>query len=199
MDPSWKTVHVYQLDIHDIVWKNKIGMYAMLSTSGRFRPIPRALGLVYSVVDFLAHRKSRDPLTHWGRVTHICVSKLTIIGSDNGLAPDRRQAIIWTNAGILLIRTLGTNFSEIRDEIHSFSFKKMHLKMSAKWRLFSFGLNELTTVTVFQANHGPFLSFVDNWLMLHMYCFFYLIGYAHVTYHKMYMLYRRELRICSTC
>ena len=26
-------------------------------------------------------------LTHWGRVTHICVSKLTIIGSDNGLSP----------------------------------------------------------------------------------------------------------------
>ena len=24
---------------------------------------------------------------HWGRVTHICVNKLTIIGSDNGLSP----------------------------------------------------------------------------------------------------------------
>ena len=42
-------------------------------------------------------------------MTHIFVGKLTIIGSDNGLSPDRRQAIIWTNAGILLIRTLGTN------------------------------------------------------------------------------------------
>ena len=82
--------------------------------------------------------------THWGRVTHICVSKLTIIGSDNGLSPGRRQAIIWTNAGILLIRTLGTNFSEILGKIHSFSFTKMHFKMSsAKWRLFSLGLNEL--------------------------------------------------------
>ena len=69
-------------------------------------------------------------LTHWGRVTHICVSKLTIIGSDNGLSPGRRQAITLTNAGILLIRTLGTNFSEILGEIHSFSFSKMHLKMS---------------------------------------------------------------------
>ena len=87
----------------------------------------------------------QEKLTHWGRVTHICVSKLTIIGSDKGLSPDRRQAIIWTNAGILLIRTLGTNFSEILGEIHSFSFKKMHLKMSsAKGRLFSLGLNELT-------------------------------------------------------
>ena len=42
-------------------------------------------------------------LTHRGRVTHICVGNLTIIGSDNGLSPGRRQAIIWTNAGILLI------------------------------------------------------------------------------------------------
>ena len=53
-------------------------------------------------------------LTHWGRVTHKCVSKLTIIGSDNGLSPGQHQAIIWTNAGILLIRPLGTNFSEIK-------------------------------------------------------------------------------------
>ena len=56
-------------------------------------------------------------LTHWGRVTHICVSKLIIIGSDNGLSPDRRQAIIWTNAGILFIGTLRTNFSVILIEI----------------------------------------------------------------------------------
>ena len=52
-------------------------------------------------------------LTHWGRVTHICVGYLTIIGPDNGLSPGRRQAIIWTNAGILLISPLGTNFDEI--------------------------------------------------------------------------------------
>ena len=83
-------------------------------------------------------------LTHWGRVTHICVTKLTIIGSDNGLSPGRRQAIIWTNAGILLIEPLGTNFSEILIGIQSFSFKKMRLKMSsAKWRPFCLGLNVL--------------------------------------------------------
>ena len=44
--------------------------------------------------------------THWGRVTHICVGNLTIISSDNGLSPGRRQAIIGTNAGILLIGNL---------------------------------------------------------------------------------------------
>ena len=77
-------------------------------------------------------------------MTHICVSKLTTTGSDNGLSPDRRQAIIRTNAGILLIGPLGTNFSEILIEIHIFSFKKMHFKMSsAKWRPFCLGLNVL--------------------------------------------------------
>ena len=44
---------------------------------------------------------------------HIYVSKLTNIGSDNGLSPGRRQAIISTKAGILLIGPLGTNFVEI--------------------------------------------------------------------------------------
>ena len=83
-------------------------------------------------------------LTHWGRVTHICVSRQIIIGSDNGLSPGRRQAIIWTNAGILLIRPLGTNFSEILIEIHMFSLKKIHLKMSSgKWWPFCLGLNVL--------------------------------------------------------
>ena len=75
-------------------------------------------------------------------MTHICVSKLTIIVSDNGLSPGRHQAIIWTNAGILLIGPLGTNFSEILIGIQTFSFMKMHLKMSsAKWRQFCLGLN----------------------------------------------------------
>ena len=83
-------------------------------------------------------------LTHWGRVTHICVRKLIIIGSDNGLSAGRRQAIIWTSAVILLIGSLGTNFNEILIRIQTFSFKKMQLKMSSvKWRPFSLGLNVL--------------------------------------------------------
>ena len=87
-------------------------------------------------------------LTHWGRVTLICISKLIIIGSDNGLSLGRRQAIIWTNAGIWSMGPLGTNFSEILIEIYTFSFKKMHLKMSsAKWRLFGLGLNVLTCLS----------------------------------------------------
>ena len=100
-------------------------------------------------------------LTHWGRVTHICVSKLTIIGSDNGLSPCRRQAIIWTNAGILLIRTSGTNFSEILCAIHSFSFSKMRLKISsATWRLFGLGLNELSPWCTPLIMHWSYCSLV---------------------------------------
>ena len=84
------------------------------------------------------------PLTHLGRVTHICVSELNIIGSNNGLSPGRRQAIIWNNAGLLLIEPLGIHFSDISVGIQTFSFKKMHLKMSAaKWRPFCLGLNVL--------------------------------------------------------
>ena len=78
-------------------------------------------------------------------MTHICVGNLTIIGSDNGLSPGRRQAIVWTNAGIVLIWPLGTNFCEYLIGIQTFSFKKMPLKMSsAKWCLFCLGLNVLS-------------------------------------------------------
>ena len=79
-------------------------------------------------------------LTHLPVPPHICVS----IGSDDDLSPSRRQAIIWTNAGILLIAPVGTNFSEIGFKIQSFSFMKMHLKMSfGKWRIFCLGRDEL--------------------------------------------------------
>ena len=93
--------------------------------------------IVTRVAIFFSRERCVNQLTHWGRVTHIRVGKVLIIGSDNGLAPGRRQAIILTNAGILLIWPLGTNFSEILIEINTFSFKKMHLKMSSgKWRPF---------------------------------------------------------------
>ena len=76
-------------------------------------------------------------LTHWSQLTHICVNKLIIISSDNGLSHGRRQDIIWTNAGLLLIG----QFNEILIELYTLSFKKMHLKMSSgNWRPSYFGL-----------------------------------------------------------
>ena len=98
-------------------------------------------------------------LTHWGRMTYICVSNIISIGSDNGLSPVRRQAIIWTNAWILLIWPLGTTFSEILIEIHIFSFKKMRLKMSsARRRPFCLGLNVLNTSSPVFKRPSPLLE-----------------------------------------
>ena len=104
--------------------------------------INASLKITYTISQ--PHVPGASELTHWGRVTHICVDNVTSIVSDNGLSPDRRQAIIWTNAGLLLIGPLGTNFSEILIEILTFSFKKMHLKVSsAKQQPFCLGLNAL--------------------------------------------------------
>ena len=121
----------------------------LLSRTGK-RKILRSLGQnLYALGMQVRHifqpwSINQSHLTHWGRVTHTCVGKLAIIGSDNGLSPGRRQAIIWINAGILLIGRLGVNFSEILIAIETFSFKNMHLKISsAKWRPFCFGLNVL--------------------------------------------------------
>ena len=78
-------------------------------------------------------------------MTHICDNKLTIISSGIGLSPDRRrQANIWTNVGILLIRTLRTNFSDIVRPIQTYPFKKMRSKMSSpKYRPFCLGISML--------------------------------------------------------
>ena len=97
------------------------------------------LNLVYMIWDWMIRS---GLLTHWGRVTHICIGNLAIIGSDNGLSPSRRQAIIWANAGILWFGPLRTNFSEISIEINIFSFKKMQSK-KGKGYLFPLGLNVL--------------------------------------------------------
>ena len=79
---------------------------------------------------------------------HIYISRLIVIGSDNGLSPDQHQAIIWTIGRILLIRPLGTNSSEISIKIQTFLLKKMHLKIreSVKWQPSCLGFNVLKNV-----------------------------------------------------
>ena len=81
-------------------------------------------------------------LTHWGRVAHICVSKLTIMVSDKGLSLVRRPAIICTNGGIWLIGSLETKFQiNLNRNSHNF-IKEMHLKIwSGNWWPFCFGIN----------------------------------------------------------
>ena len=113
--------------------------------------------LLHMTINWIAALFSQDlnsgwktvNLTHWDQVMNICVSKQTIIVSDNGLSPGGCLAIIGTNAGILSIGALGTNCSEMFIEIYIFSFKKMHLKMSSlKWQPFCLGPNALTLLVV---------------------------------------------------
>ena len=101
------------------------------------RCLPRSTrNAMYRSVEF--YRPTRHNMVAPWKSTHlrsndICVSKLNIIGSDNGLWPRQRQDIIWINAGKLSIGPLGTN-SEIASEICRFLFREVHLKMSfAKW------------------------------------------------------------------
>ena len=75
-------------------------------------------------------RLSSLVLTHWRRVSHTCVGKYNIIGSDNGWSPERQKVIIWTSVVILLIGPLAINFRVISFGIQTFPFKKMHLKIS---------------------------------------------------------------------
>ena len=90
-------------------------------------------------------------------MTHKCVSKLIIIVSDNGLSHGDKPLSELTMNGLLnqcwniVNPNLRSNFSEIVSEIHIFSFRKMHLKMSAaKWP-FCPGLNVSTICHVFTA------------------------------------------------
>ena len=75
--------------------------------------------------------KSLRPSDAYMRRQHMpsFIQMIIHFGSDNGLAPSRRQIIIRTNAGLLLNGPLGTNFSEILFYIQTFVFKKMHFKM----------------------------------------------------------------------
>ena len=142
-------------------------------------------------------------------MTHICVSELTIIGSDNGLSPGRCQAIIWTNAGILLIGPLGTNFNDILIEIHTIPFKKIHLKMSPeKWRLFCLGLNvlsqwqalteDLVKSTILKTKY--FFVFKCHWclfsiiiLTISQYCFRQWLVACSATSHCLNSMWRSSL------
>ena len=62
-------------------------------------------------------------------VTVMLVPKSYVLGVELiAVSPGRRQAIIWTNAGIFLIGPLGTNFNEIWIKSETFLLTKMHLK-----------------------------------------------------------------------
>ena len=87
-------------------------------------------------------------------------SKLNTIGSDNGLSPCWRQAIIWTNAGILLIRPIGTNFNEIAIQIYTFSIKQIYDK-NVVWNL---------AAILSRYKYAKIVSYYDGYLV-HQLCY----------------------------
>ena len=79
--------------------------------------------------------------THWGRVTHICVSKLTIMGPDNGLSPGRHHHLnqCWNNVNSTLGNKLQWNLNRNSNNfIHENAFESVVWK----WRPFCLGPNE---------------------------------------------------------
>ena len=88
------------------------------------QPSVTKMSLKLLLWNFIPNLPGASKLTHWGRVMHICLSKIFIIGSDNSLLPGQCQVIIWTNAGILLIGPLGINFSEILIKINTLHSRK---------------------------------------------------------------------------
>ena len=123
-----------------------------------------------------------------------------IIGSDDGLSSGRRQAIIRTNAGILLIGPLGTNSSEILIGIQSFSSNKIRLKMSsAKCCPFRLGLNVLSVLTAascqnriawWRYNNNNNVVFIKRWFQDGT-----NITYGYLTLaHKRWSEYTRGIR-----
>ena len=118
---DWFTNHV-SLDIrYNPSWTTDNKFTLVQTTTWYYQATNHYRNQCYHGLDHhmapLSHNKV---LTHWGRVTHICVGKLSIIGSDNGLSPGRHH-----NSGTLLIEPLETNFSEILIQIYISSFKKI--------------------------------------------------------------------------
>ena len=122
-------------------WPSKLAI--TISAWYKMTPVPRGIFVVNPRVNQLIFNSDPSPITHWGRVTYICASKLTMLGSDNALSPDRHQAIIRTNAGILFIRPKNKlQWNCIRNSnifIDEIAFENV----AVKWRSFCLGLNVL--------------------------------------------------------
>ena len=104
---SWMKTYEFQLKFHWNMFLNGLidNKSALVQIMASHRTGNKRI--IWSNNDPV-HWPGLNELIHWDRVTdiYICVRKLTIIGQDNGLSPGRRQAIIWTNAGMFLIGPL---------------------------------------------------------------------------------------------
>ena len=120
-----------------LVASNYVGVYLIIGRRVPQSKFTHPNACFQIIKDEIGIATTTRSLTHWGRAAHTRVNKLASIGPDNVLSFSQCQADICTNAGILLIESLGTNSSEMLSTIHAASFQKIPLRMSsAKWRQF---------------------------------------------------------------
>ena len=98
-------------------------------------------------------------LTHWGRVTHMRVSKLTIIGSDNGLS-DPKLEYCWFEPWEQ------TSVKSLSKFMYFHSRKCICKMLSGKWRPSCFGLNVLNALS-----DMPWILKL-RWHMKSIHCFY---------------------------
>ena len=144
----WQPVASFTKEVNPWLTKRPLTTNGRLANRGLTSSVKEATDVINGLTDSFHHEQyfqgQHNSQHHRGRMMHICVSKIIIICSVNGLSPARRQAIIWTNAGIFLIGPLGINFSETLNQNQYIFIQVNALKMSsAKNCLFSLGLKEL--------------------------------------------------------
>ena len=102
-------------------------------------------------------------------MTHICARELTIIGSDNGLSPGRRQAIIWTNARILLIGPVGNKLQwNLKRNLYIFIQEAVFQISSKNWRPFCLGIDVIKVLKCAQWILKSYLGLTRSisWLLM---------------------------------
>ena len=104
-------MHVIQFRINKLCYATGVGTFSVWTNmTMRYTSMLSMIHLTYIYMTYL---------THWCRVTHICVAKLAIIGSDTGLSSHYVNQC-WR----LLIGPLGTYISDILFGIHIFHSRK---------------------------------------------------------------------------
>ena len=121
--------------------------------------------------------------THWDRLTHICVGNLTIIGSDNGLSPGRRQAIIWINAVNIVNWPLRNKFQwNFNKNSNIFIHENMFESVVCDCHFVSASICEENTIRVVLASIAKPHSRMTSWLHLCNPVLIWLTGWLVLSY-----------------
>ena len=131
---TWSTHSIVPLWPSDLVWRYRYMPLLVQGIIYRLRAPCQLMTQLWIIPSTIVRFTI---VTHLGRVSHICFSKLTII---------------WINAGILLIGQYKQSSMIFKRNTHAFSFMRIHLKMSSgkRWPFCRFlnVLSELLKVSI---------------------------------------------------